>query len=120
VNPYNYQEPISEISELADRENSVNEIEYYLNEAASGSLFDIAITGEHGIGKSSLMNIGSNLAEELGIMSIDVPLGQLNTVDELEFYRGLFVRNSLSRYITRIYRTESVRFIPRCYCWHRK
>ena len=90
MNPYNYQEPISEISELADRENSVNEIEYYLNEAASGSLFDIAITGEHGIGKSSLMNIGSNLAEELGIMSIDVPLGQLNTVDELEFYRGLF------------------------------
>lgn len=90
LNPYPYQNEIEEEGNFVGREEIREKILYYLEQASLGEFYNIAITGETSIGKSSLLNMIRIDAEDFDVLPIKVPLDRMNTVSELEFFRELY------------------------------
>lgn len=90
LNPYAYQREIENVADFVDREEVRGEIRYYLEQASLGEFYNVAITGETSIGKTSLLNMIQYDAEDIDILPVKVPLDRMNTVSELEFFRELY------------------------------
>jgi len=73
-NPYTPRSEIQEPDLLAGRDNSLDEITHKLSQAANNQprYHNIAISGEPGIGKTSLCNSLDSLSTELGLTSIQL------------------------------------------------
>ena len=90
LNPFTYQREIEDESDFVDRENVREDIQYYLEQASLGECYNIAITGQSSIGKSSLLNMVSKDAEDNHILPIKLQLDRINTVSEIEFFKELY------------------------------
>lgn len=70
-NPFNYTKPVNG-ENFRGRPGESGQIDYYLGEATSGSLINMAILGPTQIGKTSLLNYARFKAEQVGILSIQI------------------------------------------------
>lgn len=89
VNPYTYQEPVQQLSELVGRDDIIEEIEYYLEQAEHSQYYNLAISGERGVGKTSVINATKEIARGRDFLAVDIPVNQMNTDDELQFFKDL-------------------------------
>jgi len=89
VNPYTYQEPVQQSSELVGREDITEEIEYYLEQAKHSQYYNLAISGDRGVGKTSMINATKEIAQGKDFLAADLPVNQMNTDDEIQFFKDL-------------------------------
>lgn len=90
LNPFTYQKEIVEDSNFVDRKDARDDIQYYLEQAALGECYNIAVTGQDSVGKSSLLNMVSKDAKDNDVLPIKIHLDRVNIVSELEFFKELY------------------------------
>jgi hypothetical protein len=116
ISPFYPERPVP-VEFFAGRENEIKRIKRAIGQVELGKSQNIFLTGEYGIGKSSLAGVMKYFAEaENNIMGIHVFLGNAKTVDEVaiktveaaiktkayEHTRTEKIRNFLSKYIVDI------------------
>ena len=70
-NPFNYTKPVDGKG-FGGRPNESAQIDYYLKEACSGNLVNMAILGPSQIGKTSLLNYATYKAREDGMLCLPI------------------------------------------------
>jgi hypothetical protein len=89
-NPYSFGTPIRDEYQFAGRNQELEDIDYSLNQVMVGKSLGIALIGEPGMGKTSLLNIIECHARSRGIVPIKVSLEKEFGSNELEFFRELY------------------------------
>ena len=81
--PFTPGNPVS--AELfTGRTRQIQEVAYYLKQAAFGKLENVFLAGDRGIGKSSFASVARRLAQDdCNLASVHVHLGHVSTIDEL-------------------------------------
>ncbi len=74
-NPYIF-EPQRGMARLPGRKTELAEIEYYLELTASGQSAHIALTGDRGVGKTSVLNTAEIIARDHGLLPIRLDLNE--------------------------------------------
>ena len=74
-NPYSRQ-PVKQRRGLADRRIETDRIEYYLGLTLAGHSPHIALIGERGVGKTSLLNAAQTIADEKGLLTVRIDLNE--------------------------------------------
>jgi hypothetical protein len=75
ANPYR-RSPIRDIANLAGRSQERKLLRYYFRLTASGDNPHLALIGDRGIGKTSLLNAAQSIAEELSLLVVRLDLNQ--------------------------------------------
>ena len=88
-NPYNRQ-PIRRRSGLADRRNEMERIEYYLGLTAAGQSPHIALIGERGSGKTSLLNAAEALARKKSLLTMRIDLDEAKASSPGRFWYDFY------------------------------
>lgn len=90
-NPYDFTNPVSDISLLVGREKEMEEIRYYLDNAKNAPRpTNIAILGQRASGKTSILNIAEDEAKKRGFCTVRIDLDEGNVTSELAFFFKLF------------------------------
>ena len=74
-NPYSRQ-PVKQRRGLADRRIETDRIEYYLGLTLARHSPHIALIGERGVGKTSLLNAAQTIADEKGLLTVRIDLNE--------------------------------------------
>ena len=87
-NPYDYGSPVTEQNELADRTNELEKIREYLELSVSEdpTYNHLAVTGSRASGKTSLINVTKQVAEEMGFLAIKLSLNEELVSSDVKFF----------------------------------
>lgn len=90
-NPYDFGSPISDKENFADRTEELEKIEEYLDLSAGNnpSYYHLAFTGSRAAGKTSLVNLTKQLADDRGFLPVKVPLNEDLVRSDVEFFTRL-------------------------------
>ncbi len=89
-NPYNLGIPIRHEWQFAGREAELEKIDDCLDQAIGGTCTNIAVVGESGTGKTSLLNIVECHARVRGILPVKVALESEMAQSEMTFFREVY------------------------------
>lgn len=90
-NPYDFANPVFKKSRFAGRRDVLDEIYYYVDLATnSDHPINLALLGERGSGKTSLLNIIEDHAKEKSICCVRVNLDESDVEDQFSFFIKLF------------------------------
>ena len=88
-NPYSRQ-PVKQRKGLADRRIEIDRIEYYLGLTLAGHSPHIALIGERGVGKTSLLNAAQTIADEKGLLTIRIDLNEAKASSPGRFWYDFY------------------------------
>ena len=88
-NPYTRQ-PIRKREYLAGRGRELRSIRYYLGLTASGQSPHLALIGQRGVGKTSLLNGADFIAAELKLLPVRFDLNEQKVRTSGEFWHDLY------------------------------
>ena len=74
-NPYSRQ-PVKQRRGLADRRTETERLRYYLGLTQAGHSPHIALIGQRGVGKTSLLNAAQTIADEKGLLTVRIDLNE--------------------------------------------
>ena len=91
-NPYDFTRPIKKQKFFAGREKELEEINHYLSLASSKnpSFHNLSLIGKRASGKTSLLNIIRNLAEEKGLLTVQVALNNESISNDALLFKEVF------------------------------
>lgn len=88
-NPFSRQ-PIRKTAQLAGRDKELRTIRYYLGLTASGQSPHLALIGQRGVGKTSLLNGAEDIASELKLLPMRIDLNEQKVRSPGEFWHDLY------------------------------
>lgn len=94
-NPY-MRSPIKKRENLAGRERELKTIRYYLGLTASGQSPHLALIGQRGVGKTSLLNGADSLAKELKLLPVRLDMNEQKAKSPGRFWHDLYQTLALS------------------------
>lgn len=94
-NPYK-RSPIKKREDLAGRAREQKAIRYYLNLTASGQSPHLALIGQRGIGKTSLLNGAECIAKDLKLLPVRLDMNELKANSPGRFWHDLYQTLALS------------------------
>lgn len=94
-NPYKLK-PIKRLEDLAGRARERKAIRYYLNLTATGDSPHLALIGQRGIGKTSLLNGAEAIARELKLLPVRLDMNELKAKSPGRFWHDLYQSLALS------------------------
>lgn len=89
-NPYNLGIPIRHEWQFAGREAELEKIDDCLDQAIEGTCTNIAVVGEPGMGKTSLLNIVECHARVRGVLPVKVTLESEIAENQMVFFREIY------------------------------
>lgn len=90
-NPYDFSNPISDDELFIGREDQLEQIAYYLEQAKSAPHpTNLAILGARGSGKTSLLNRADAIAKKKELLSVRVNLDEDDAARQLTFFHKIF------------------------------
>jgi hypothetical protein len=90
-NPYDFANPVSDKNIFIGRKKQLEDIIYYLNQAASAPrAINLALLGNRASGKTSLLNMIALEAKELGFCVVRIDLNEGDVANQLAFFYKLF------------------------------
>ncbi len=92
-NPYTLQ-PIIKSAFLAGRSEELQKIEYYLDLTSSSASNHLALIGERGIGKTSLLNSAATLAVKTKMLPIRIQMNEDVSRSQGRFWKELYATMS--------------------------
>lgn len=90
ANPYDCQNPVVNPRMFAGRSSELSEVRYYLSQALVARPTNLAFIGTRGSGKTSLLNMASHHAHELGLAAVDVRFDESHATSQLSFFFHMF------------------------------
>ncbi|GAA1795839.1 ATP-binding protein [Nostocoides veronense] len=89
ANPYDFANPIKQLSELVGRDSQKRDIQYYIDLAKRGTNINLALIGPRAAGKTSLLNYTEAIAHKSGFTPVRI---NLNTSDAspLDLFSKIF------------------------------
>ena len=94
-NPYK-RSPIKQLNYLAGRARERKTIRYYLNLTATGDSPHLALIGQRGVGKTSLLNGADAIARELKLLPVRLDMNELKAKSLGRFWHDLYQTLALS------------------------
>jgi tetratricopeptide (TPR) repeat protein len=94
-NPYK-RSPIKKLEDLAGRARERKAIRYYLNLTATGDSPHLALIGQRGVGKTSLLNGADAIARELKLLPVRLDMNELKAKSPGRFWHDLYQTLALS------------------------
>lgn len=94
-NPYK-RSPIRFRKDLAGRDGELKTIRYYLDLTASGQSPHLALIGQRGVGKTSLLNGAESIAKDLKLLPLRIDLNESKASSPGRFWRDLYQTLALS------------------------
>jgi len=94
-NPYT-RSPIKKRKDLAGRAREQKMIRYYLSLTASGQSPHLALIGQRGVGKTSLLNGAESIAKDLKLLSVRLDMNELKAKSPGRFWHDLYQTLCLS------------------------
>lgn len=94
-NPFK-RSPIRNLDHLAGRTQEQKTIRYYLNLTASGGNPHLALIGQRGVGKTSLLNSAESMARELELLPVRLDMNELKAQSPGRFWHDLYQTLALS------------------------
>ena len=94
-NPYK-RSPIKKLEDLAGRAQERKKLRYYLSLAASGDNPHLALIGQRGSGKTSLLNAAEALARESKLLPVRLDMNELKAKSQGRFWHDLYQTLALS------------------------
>ncbi len=88
-NPYELS-PIKKLEDLAGRARERKTIRYYLNLTASGQSPHLALIGQRGVGKTSLLNAAESIAKDLKLLPVRLDMNELKAKSPGRFWHDLY------------------------------
>src|SRR5579884_2463921 len=88
-NPYTRQ-AVRKISMLADRLAEQQKLEYYFNLTAAGQNPHLALIGDRGVGKTSLLNAAEAIAQQKKLLPVGIDLNESKVVSQGRFWKDLY------------------------------
>ncbi|HLP29561.1 MAG TPA: ATP-binding protein [Candidatus Didemnitutus sp.] len=89
-NPYR-RAPIKAPEALAGRARELKSIRYYLRLTAAGQNPHLALIGQRGVGKTSLLNGAETIARELKLLPIRLDMNEQKANSQWMFWRDLYL-----------------------------
>lgn len=90
-NPYDFANPVTDKNLFSGRKKQREEIQYYLEQAAKAPMpINLALLGNRAAGKTSLLNMISIQAKELGFCVVRIDLNEGDVENQLSFFYKLF------------------------------
>lgn len=90
-NPYDFANPVKTKKLLFGRNQQLNEINYYLDEAVKSKRpINLAFVGDRASGKTSLLNITEEIATGKGCITTRINLDESDIKSEFKFFQKLF------------------------------
>ncbi|MDD2364548.1 MAG: tetratricopeptide repeat protein [Desulfuromonadaceae bacterium] len=90
-NPYDFANPVSDKNIFSGRKKQLEEIRYYLAQAVNAPrAINLALLGERASGKTSMLNMISIEAKELGFCVVRIDLNEGDVENQLSFFYKLF------------------------------
>jgi hypothetical protein len=94
-NPYKLK-PVKRLEDLAGRARERKAIRYYLNLTATGDSPHLALIGQRGVGKTSLLNGAETIARELHLLPVRLDMNELKAKSPGRFWHDLYQSLALS------------------------
>lgn len=94
-NPYK-RSPVKKLEDLAGRARERKAIRYYLNLTATGDSPHLALIGQRGVGKTSLLNGADAIARELKLLPVRLDMNELKAESPGRFWHDLYQTLALS------------------------
>lgn len=94
-NPYR-RSPIKKLEELAGRARERKTIRYYLSLTAAGQSPHLALIGQRGVGKTSLLNGAEAIAKDLKLLPVRLDMNELKAKSPGRFWHDLYQTLALS------------------------
>jgi hypothetical protein len=94
-NPYKLK-PIKQLKDLAGRKEEIKTISYYLNLTTTGDSPHLALIGQRGVGKTSLLNSIEDIAKDLKLLSVRLDLNEQKANSIGRFWHDLYLSLALS------------------------
>jgi len=88
-NPYK-RSPVKKLQDLAGRARERKAIRYYLNLTATGDSPHLALIGQRGVGKTSLLNGADAIARELKLLPVRLDMNELKAKSPGRFWHDLY------------------------------
>ena len=88
-NPYELS-PVKRLEDLAGRARERKTIRYYLSLTASGQSPHLALIGQRGVGKTSLLNGAASIAKELKLLPVRLDMNEQKANSQWIFWRDLY------------------------------
>ena len=88
-NPYK-RSPIKKLEDLAGRARERKTIRYYLSLTASGENPHLALIGQRGVGKTSLLNGAECIAKDLKLLPVRLDMNELKAKSLGRFWHDLY------------------------------
>lgn len=88
-NPYK-RSPIKKQEDLAGRARELKSIRYYLNLTAAGQSPHLALIGQRGVGKTSLLNGAESIAKELKLLPVRLDMNEQKANSQWIFWKDLY------------------------------
>lgn len=94
-NPYKLK-PVKRLEDLAGRARERKAIRYYLNLTATGDSPHLALIGQRGVGKTSLLNGAEAIARELKLLPVRLDMNEQKAKSPGRFWHDLYQSLALS------------------------
>jgi hypothetical protein len=94
-NPYR-RSPIKKREDLAGRDREQKTIRYYLSLTVSGQSPHLALIGQRGVGKTSLLNGAEAIARDLKLLPVRLDMNELKARSPGRFWHDLYQTLALS------------------------
>src|ERR1035438_5238313 len=94
-NPYK-RSPIKHRKDLAGRTTELKALQYYLRLTAAGQNPHLALIGQRGVGKTSLLNGAESIARELKLLPVRLDMNEQKANSQWIFWRDLYQTLSLA------------------------
>lgn len=94
-NPYK-RSPIKKLEDLAGRAREQKTIRYYLSLTVSGHSPHLALIGQRGVGKTSLLNGAECIAKDLKLLPVRLDMNELKAKSLGRFWHDLYQTLALS------------------------
>ena len=88
-NPYK-RSPIKKLEDLAGRARERKTINYYLSLTATGENPHLALIGQRGVGKTSLLNGAESIAKDLKLLPVRLDMNELKANSPGRFWHDLY------------------------------
>lgn len=87
-NPYDFGSPIQDEDRFADRTEEREKIKEYLklSDTEDPSYYHLALTGSRASGKTSLVNLTKEFADEMGFLTVKMPLNEDLVQNDVDFF----------------------------------
>ncbi len=91
-NPYNFAKPVKDPNLFAGRRKELEEIDYYLEltKSARPTYYNLSLIGERASGKTSLSNRINHMAEQKGLLPVQISLNNESSTNEVMLFKEIF------------------------------